>query len=71
MAILDDFVLQAGVIFFIFLSIYWLLSKKNLQSKLNPKLKRLIQYALFLVIFILIIFIFQKHSQNYINSSYS
>ena len=57
MILLTDSVLQGGLIFFIFLGVFWYLTNKNLESKVSPKTKRLIQYGLFTLIIILIILI--------------
>ena len=69
MEIFKDFVLQASVIFFIFLAVFWFLTQKNLNSKMNPKTKRIIQYVMFLLIFMLIILIFKNHSSEYITKN--
>ena len=69
MILLTDSVLQGGLIFFIFLAIFWYLSNKNLESRISPKTKRLIQYGLFMLIIILIILIFKNHSAEYIRQN--
>jgi hypothetical protein len=66
MDIFNDFVIQASAIFFIFLAIFWFFTNKNLNSKMNPTIKRLIQYGMFLLIILLVIFIFKNHSAHYI-----
>ena len=69
MILLTDSVLQGGLIFFIFLGVFWYLTNKNLESKVSPKTKRLIQYGLFILIIILIILIFKNHSAEYIRQN--
>ena len=69
MSLLTDSVLQGGLIFFIFLAVFWYLTNKNLESKVSPKAKRLIQYGLFILIIILIILIFKNHSAEYIRQN--
>ena len=69
MSLLTDSVLQSGLIFFIFLGVFWYLTNKNLESRVSPKTKRLIQYGLFMLIIILIIFIFKNHSAEYIKQN--
>ena len=69
MDIFKDFVIQASAIFFIFLGVFWFLTNKNLNSKMNSTVKRLIQYGMFLLIIILIISIFKNHSVEYIRNN--
>ena len=69
MSLLTDSVLQGGLIFFIFLGVFWYLTNKNLESRVSPKTKRLIQYGLFMLIIILIILIFKNHSAEYIRQN--
>lgn len=66
MEIFKDFVIQASALFFIFLGIFWFLTNKNLNSKMSPTVKRLIQYGMFLLIILIVIFIFKNHSADYI-----
>jgi len=69
MSLLNDSVLQGGLIFFIFLGIFFYLTNKNLESRASPKAKRLIQYGLFMLIIILIILIFKNHSAEFIKQN--
>ena len=69
MSLLTDSVLQGGLIFFIFLAVFWYLTNRNLESRVSPKSKRLIQYGLFMLIIILIILIFKNHSAEYIRQN--
>ena len=69
MSLLTDSVLQGGLIFFIFLAVFWYLTNRNLESRVSPKSKRLIQYGLFMLIIILIILIFKNHSAEFIKQN--
>lgn len=69
MTIYNDPVLLGALVFFIFLAIFWFLSKKNIESNISPKVKRLIQYGLFVLITILIVLIFQNHAAEYIGKN--
>jgi|TARA_B110000093_G_scaffold164160_1_gene187616 O-antigen/teichoic acid export membrane protein len=69
MTIYNDPVLLGALVFFIFLAIFWFLSKKNIESNISPKVKRLIQYGLFVLITILIVLIFQNHAAEYIRKN--
>tara|TARA_B100000795_G_C22363685_1_gene273441 strand:- start:54 stop:266 length:213 start_codon:yes stop_codon:yes gene_type:complete len=69
MTIYNDPVLLGALVFFIFLAIFWFLSKKNIESNISPKVKRLIQYGLFVLIIILIVLIFQNHAAEYIGKN--
>ncbi len=69
MTIYNDPVLVGALVFFIFLAIFWFLSKKNIESNISPKVKRLIQYGLFVLIIILIVLIFQNHAAEYIGKN--
>ncbi len=69
MTIYNDPVLLGALVFFIFLAIFWFLSEKNIESNISPKVKRLIQYGLFVLIIILIVLIFQNHAAEYIGKN--
>jgi len=69
MTIYNDPVLLGALVFFIFLAIFWFLSEKNIESNISPKVKRLIQYGLFVLIIILIVLIFQNHAAEYIRKN--
>jgi len=69
MTIYNDPVLLGALVFFIFLAIFWFLSEKNIESNISPKVKRLIQYGLFVLITILIVLIFQNHAAEYIRKN--
>ena len=67
---LSDNVLISSFIFFITCGVVWLIISRIEKSNLSPRIKRVLSYGcfaiIFAVIFALIVFIFNHHSENYL-----
>ena len=63
---LSDNVLISSFIFFITCGVVWLIISRIEKSNLSPRIKRVLSYGCFAVIFALIVFIFNHHSENYL-----
>ena len=64
---LSDNVLVSSFIFFITCGVVWLIITRIEQSKLSPRIKRVLSYGCFAIIFALIVLIFNHHSENYLS----
>ena len=64
---LSDNVLISSFIFFITCGVVWLIITRIEQSKLSPRIKRVLSYVCFAFIFALIVLIFKHHSENYLS----
>ena len=63
---LSDNVLISSFIFFITCGAVWLIISRIEQSNLSPRVKRVLSYGCFAIIFALIVLIFNHHSENYL-----
>ena len=62
---LSDNILISTFIFFISCGILWVFIKRIQNSNLSSRMKRVLSYFGFAIIFLIIVIIFNHHSENY------
>ncbi len=63
---LSDNVLISSFIFFISCGLLWVILTRIQSSNLSPRIKRVLSYLGFAMIFAIIVLIFNHHSENYL-----
>lgn len=63
---LSDNVLISSLIFFMSCGLLWIINTRIHSSNLSPRIKRVISYLGFALIFVIIVSIFNHHSENYL-----